>query len=138
MTNLRKTALNLTLRAPGKPGRAASAQRHTFPATPISIVATMPSNADQSIPMISRQFRISNKFGLHARPSVQLTKAACRFRSDVFVCRNGCRANAKSIIHVMMLAAPCGSTVLVEAHGPDEEAAVVALGQLIDSCFGEP
>ena len=98
----------------------------------------MPSNGDQCIPMISRQFRISNKFGLHARHSVQLTKAACRFRSDVFVCRNGCRANAKSIIHVMMLAAPCGSTVLVEADGPDEESAVVALGQLIDSRFGEP
>lgn len=87
--------------------------------------------------MISREFRISNRFGLHARPSVRLTKIACRFQSDVFVCRNGRRANAKSIIHLMMLAAPRGSTVLVEANGPDEESAVAALGALIDSRFGE-
>jgi len=87
--------------------------------------------------MISREFRISNKLGLHARPSAQLTQVATRFQSEVFIARDERRVNAKSIMGVMMLAAGPGSTVLVEAEGPDEESAVAAIGALIDSRFGE-
>jgi phosphocarrier protein len=87
--------------------------------------------------MISREFKISNKLGLHARPSAQLTQVATRFQSEVFIARDERRVNAKSIMGVMMLAAGPGSTVLVEAEGPDEESAVAAIGALIDSRFGE-
>jgi phosphocarrier protein HPr len=87
--------------------------------------------------MISRDFKISNKLGLHARPSAQLTQVASRFHSEVYLSREGRRVNAKSIMGVMMLAAGPGSTVSVEADGPDEEAAVAAIGTLIDSRFGE-
>lgn len=87
--------------------------------------------------MISRDFKISNRLGLHARPSAQLTQVASRFHSDVYLARDGRRVNAKSIMGVMMLAAGFGTTVSVEAVGPDEEAAVAAIGALIDSRFGE-
>ena len=87
--------------------------------------------------MISRDFRISNRLGLHARPSAQLTQVASRFQSEVYISRDGRRVNAKSIMGVMMLAAGPGTTVSVEAQGPDEESAVAAIGQLIDSRFGE-
>jgi phosphocarrier protein len=87
--------------------------------------------------MISREFKISNKLGLHARPSAQLTQVASRFQSEVFIARDGRRVNAKSIMGVMMLAAGPGTTVAVDADGPDEEAAVAAIGTLIDSRFGE-
>ncbi len=87
--------------------------------------------------MISREFRISNKLGLHARPSAQLTQVASRFKSEVFLARDGRRVNAKSIMGVMMLAAGPGSLVAVDADGPDEEAALAAVGALIDSRFGE-
>jgi len=87
--------------------------------------------------MISRDFRISNKLGLHARPSAQLTQAASRFASDIHISRGSRRVNAKSIMGVMMLAAGQGSTVTVEAEGEDAEQAVQAIGQLIDSGFGE-
>ena len=87
--------------------------------------------------MISRDFKISNKLGLHARPSAQLTQAASRFQSEVYLAREGRRVNAKSIMGVMMLAAGPGSTVSVEADGPDEENAIAAIGALIDSRFGE-
>jgi phosphocarrier protein HPr len=87
--------------------------------------------------MISREFKISNKLGLHARPSAQLTAVASRFQSEVFIARDGRRVNAKSIMGVMMLAAGPGTTVAVDADGPDEEAAVAAIGSLIDSRFGE-
>jgi phosphocarrier protein HPr len=87
--------------------------------------------------MITREFTISNKLGLHARPSAQLTKAASQFKSEVWIAKAGRRVNAKSIMGVMMLAAGQGSIVSVDADGPDEGAAVEAIGQLIQSKFGE-
>ena len=87
--------------------------------------------------MISKDFMINNKLGLHARPSAQLTQIAGRYESEVFIARNGRRVNAKSIMGVMMLAAVPGSTVTVDAEGPDEQQAVDAIGVLIESGFGE-
>jgi len=87
--------------------------------------------------MISKDFTIHNKLGLHARPSAQLTQIAGRYESEVFIARNGRRVNAKSIMGVMMLAAGPGSTVTVDADGPDEQQAVDAIGVLIESGFGE-
>ena len=87
--------------------------------------------------MISKDFTINNKLGLHARPSAQLTQIAGRYESEVFIARNGRRVNAKSIMGVMMLAAGPGSTVSVDAEGPDEQQAVDAIGVLIESGFGE-
>ena len=87
--------------------------------------------------MISREFRINNRLGLHARPSAQLTQVAWKFASEVYIAKNGRRVNAKSIMGVMMLAAGPGSTVTVDAEGPDEEQAMEAIGTLIASRFGE-
>jgi phosphocarrier protein len=74
---------------------------------------------------------------LHARPSAQLTQVAGKFASEVYIAKNGRRVNAKSIMGVMMLAAGPGSTVTVDAEGPDEEQAMEAIGALIASRFGE-
>jgi phosphocarrier protein len=87
--------------------------------------------------MISRNFIISNKLGLHARPSAQLTQTASRFAADIHISRNGRRVNAKSIMGVMMLAAGQGATVTVEAEGEDTAQALEAIGQLIGDGFGE-
>jgi phosphocarrier protein len=87
--------------------------------------------------MISREFTINNKLGLHARPSAQLTQVAGRFKSEVYIARDGRRVNAKSIMGVMMLAAGPGAIVTVDAEGPDEQAALEAIGALITSRFGE-
>jgi len=87
--------------------------------------------------MISRSFTIRNKLGLHARPSAQLTQTASRFQCEVFIAKDARRVNAKSIMGVMMLAAGAGSIVTIEAVGSDEADAVQAVGELIDSGFGE-
>lgn len=87
--------------------------------------------------MISREFTISNKLGLHARPSAQLTKTASQFRSEIWMSKADRRVNAKSIMGVMMLAAGQGAKVTVEADGPDEDAALEAIGRLLDAKFGE-
>jgi phosphocarrier protein HPr len=87
--------------------------------------------------MITKDFTISNKLGLHARPSAQITQVASRFSSEVWISKNGRRVNAKSIMGVMMLAAGQGSVLTVEADGPDEAQVIDALGDLIASGFGE-
>jgi phosphocarrier protein len=87
--------------------------------------------------LIQRDFTISNRLGLHARPSAQLTQVASRFQSEVWITKAGRRVNAKSIMGVMMLAAGQGSVVTVDCDGPDEAAALEAVGTLIASGFGE-
>ncbi|HET9463569.1 MAG TPA: HPr family phosphocarrier protein [Thiobacillus sp.] len=87
--------------------------------------------------MQRRDVEIVNKLGLHARPSARLTQLAGRFKSNVFMSRNGRRVNAKSIMGVMMLAAAKGSTITLETEGDDEVEAIDALAGLISSGFGE-
>ena len=87
--------------------------------------------------MIKTTIVISNKLGLHARASAKLTKLAGSFKSEIALARNDRRVNAKSIMGVMMLAAGLGSTVEVEAEGPDEQAAITAITALFADKFGE-
>ena len=87
--------------------------------------------------MSTRDCKISNKLGLHARASAKLTQLASKYRSEVWMSRAGRRVNAKSIMGVMMLAAGKGSTVTLETIGADENEAMSALCALIDDKFGE-
>lgn len=87
--------------------------------------------------MARAEVTVVNRLGLHARPSAKVTTAAGRFRSEVWLSRNTRKVNAKSIMGVMMLAAARGSTLVVEAEGPDADQAVAALVDLIGSGFGE-
>lgn len=87
--------------------------------------------------MQQQEVEIRNKLGLHARASAKLTQLAGKYRSDVWLARDGRKVNAKSIMGVMMLAAGKGSRVLVQTEGPDEDEAIRALVELIDDYFGE-
>ena len=78
-----------------------------------------------------------NKLGMHARPSAKVAQTATQFKSQVWMKRNGRKINAKSIMGVMMLAAPLGAKIEVEIDGVDEDAAIEALTQLFASGFGE-
>jgi phosphocarrier protein len=80
---------------------------------------------------------IVNKLGLHARASAKLTQVASAYKCEIWLSRSGRRVNAKSIMGVMMLAAGQGSTVRIEADGPDADAAIAAVMQLISEKFGE-
>ena len=87
--------------------------------------------------MIKTSTTINNKLGLHARASAKLTKLAGSFGCEVWMSKGERRVNAKSIMGVMMLAAGLGSTVEVETHGNDEQAAMDAILALIADKFGE-
>ena len=80
---------------------------------------------------------VVNKLGVHARPSAKITQLASRFKCEVWMTKGNRRINAKSIMGVMMLAAARGSTIVIEADGPDENEAAAALQELIASGFGE-
>jgi phosphocarrier protein len=88
-------------------------------------------------PPLEREFEIMNRLGLHARAAAQFVHLANRFASDVRIFKDGVEVNGKSIMGVLMLAAPKDSRILVRAAGPDAEAALSAIGELIERKFGE-
>ena len=87
--------------------------------------------------MIEREVRIVNELGLHARPASKIVKEASRFTADVEIVRDGMAVNGKSIMGVMMLAAECGSSIVLRANGTDESAALDALAALVARGFDE-
>ncbi|HEY7766459.1 MAG TPA: HPr family phosphocarrier protein [Aestuariivirgaceae bacterium] len=88
-------------------------------------------------PLASRVIEIVNTRGLHARASAKFVKCAEGFEADITVTRDGQTVPATSIMGLMMLAAQRGSTILIEATGPDADRAVEALSRLILDRFGE-
>ncbi|MFA6673814.1 MAG: HPr family phosphocarrier protein [Candidatus Cloacimonadaceae bacterium] len=80
---------------------------------------------------------VTNKLGLHARPSALLVRAATKYRSEFQIEKDGTTVNGKSIMGVMMLAAECGSTLELIADGVDEEYLINEITEMIDSGFGE-
>ncbi len=86
---------------------------------------------------ISKTYKIKNKFGLHARPSASFVQAACRFRCNIQVEKDGQTADGKSIMDLMMLAVAKGTCITVKAQGEDAQEALDTLGILIDGQFGE-
>ena len=86
---------------------------------------------------VEQSVQILNKNGLHARPAAEMVKAAAKFKSDITISREDIEVNGKSIMGVMMLAAECGSTIMLRASGPDAQEAVSALASLVAGRFGE-
>ncbi len=64
------------------------------------------------------EFEIVNKLGLHARAASKLVNLANKFKSDVWIAREGTEVNAKSILGVLMLACGQGSRVMLRVEGP--------------------
>jgi len=87
--------------------------------------------------MAERTVRIVNKLGLHARASAKLASLANQFASDIALVKDGVEVNAKSIMGIMMLAAPKGSELVIRAQGDDAEQALAALVALVADRFGE-
>ena len=87
--------------------------------------------------MIRRELEIRNKLGLHARAAAKFVRCAGTFESRVSVIRGEMEVDGKSIMGVLLLAAPQGSVLTVVVDGADEDAAVAALANLVDDKFGE-
>ncbi|MBI5492122.1 MAG: HPr family phosphocarrier protein [Deltaproteobacteria bacterium] len=86
---------------------------------------------------MEKAFRIKNRLGLHARAASLFVQLANRFSADISVAKNGQEVNGKSIMGILILAAAQGSEITVKAVGCDAATAVGALGELIETGFGE-
>jgi phosphocarrier protein HPr len=87
--------------------------------------------------MTSRTVTVVNQLGLHARAAAKFVHLATRFESQIRVVRDAKVMDGKSIMGILLLAAARGTAITVEAAGVDEQAAVDALVQLVESGFGE-
>lgn len=87
--------------------------------------------------MVERELEIVNELGLHARAAAKLVHVASGFRSRVVVVSGGEEVDAKSILGLLLLAAPVGSRLLLRCDGGDELAAADEIAALVADRFGE-
>ena len=86
---------------------------------------------------VTREIRIINKRGLHARASAKFVKMVEQFDAEVLVTRGSETVGGTSIMGLMMLSAGPGTTIVVSATGAQAEAAVAALAELVGNKFNE-
>ena len=87
--------------------------------------------------MIEKKLTLKNKLGLHARAAAKLVQVAEQYKSDIKILKDSVEADGKSILGVLLLAAPVGSELIFRIEGEDEEQAIKAIEKLIDDKFGE-
>ena len=93
--------------------------------------------AGSPVTVVRRVATICNQRGLHARAAARFVKTATQFDAEVWVRKNGTEVSGRSIMGLMMLAAAPGTAVELAATGPQAEAAVTALANLIECKFDE-
>jgi phosphocarrier protein len=101
--------------------------------------ASPANDAGPTVPpgAVSRELPIINKRGLHARASAKFVQMVERFSAEVWVTRGGETVGGTSIMGLMMLSAGPGTTIVVSAIGPDAQATIEALTELVASKFNE-
>jgi phosphocarrier protein HPr len=87
--------------------------------------------------MVAQAVTIVNPLGMHARAAARFVHAASEFAARVRVSRGGREVDGKSILGLLLLAAPQGSAIVITADGADEEQALKALCRLVVEGFGE-
>ncbi|OVE77448.1 phosphocarrier protein HPr [bacterium F11] len=87
--------------------------------------------------MIEKEYTVSNKLGLHARPASMFVTTTGRFQCQVKVLKDGQEIDGKSIMGLLMLAAGPGSKLFIRADGVDENDAILALDDLFARRFDD-
>lgn len=87
--------------------------------------------------MIRTTVTLRNKRGLHARASARLNDLAGQFESRIQLIHDGRTADARNMMSIMMLAAPCGTEIGLEVEGADEADALAAIESLVNNRFDE-
>lgn len=86
--------------------------------------------------MISRNVTIQNSVGLHARPATFFVQKANTYKCSIWVEKEDCRVNAKSLLGILSLGITRGTKITLIADGEDEAVAVAGLAELVDSELG--
>lgn len=85
--------------------------------------------------MISKDIVVQNQVGLHARPATFFIQKANEFKSLITIAKDERKVNAKSLLGVLSLGITRGTSITIEADGPDEEDAIKQLEELVMSNF---
>jgi phosphocarrier protein len=85
----------------------------------------------------TRDVRVTNALGMHARAAARFVNAAARFQASIRVGRDRTSTDGKSILGLLLLSARRGVVLTISAEGPDEATAVESLARLVDMGFGE-
>lgn len=85
----------------------------------------------------SKTVKIANKRGLHARASAKFVDVAEKFKSQIFVEKEGIKVSGKSIMGLLLLAAANQEDITISAIGKDADEAVLILAHLVKSGFYE-
>lgn len=80
---------------------------------------------------LTREFKIHNQYGIHARPAALFVKTASRFDADITVEKDGNSVSGKSIMGLMTLEAGRGAVLRITIFGDDSEEAMDHLEELI-------
>lgn len=87
--------------------------------------------------MFVKDVMVQNQVGLHARPATFFIQKANEFKSSIWIEKEERRVNAKSLLGILSLGIVGGTAIRVIADGPDEQAAVEGLIDLVESGFSE-
>jgi phosphocarrier protein len=87
--------------------------------------------------MIQKSIKVSNKYGIHARPASAIVSVTSSLDAEVFIEKDGEKVSADSIMSLLMIAAEYGSSITIYAHGEEEEEALMAIVKLFEDKFGE-
>jgi phosphocarrier protein len=87
--------------------------------------------------VVEKTVLIRNERGLHARAATQLVQLAAKYPCEVTVGKDGHEVNGKSIMGILMLVAPKGTSITLRARGDQAAEALVAIVKLIEDKFGE-
>jgi phosphocarrier protein HPr len=83
--------------------------------------------------MAEKVFTVKNPSGLHARPAMMLVQKASAFPCEVTIIKDDKKVNAKSIMGIMSLGIRQGETLTVVTEGEQEQEALQAVGEIIES-----
>lgn len=84
-----------------------------------------------------KTFTLKNQLGLHARVAAMMVKVSNKYQSKISVEKDGTEVDGKSILDILTLACPQGSSIVIKADGNDADAAIAEFGRLIENKFGE-
>ena len=85
--------------------------------------------------MLKRNVTIVNTKGVHARPASLLARTCLQFDAEISVVRDDQTISAKDVLGILSLQAVCGAELTIVADGPDEEAAIAEIVNLIQTGF---
>jgi phosphocarrier protein HPr len=87
--------------------------------------------------LTSEKVIVKNKIGFHARPASMIVNTAGKFKSEITIAKDDKTVTAKSMINLLTLRVKMNDEITISADGNDEQEAVHAMVELVNSKFGE-